>query len=474
VALASGPPAPAPHEIVPKSAPSSLSSLGLRLSEWFERWFPDAFALALAATAVVGLASILSGSSPVETAQRFGAGFWDLTTFTVQMSMVVVTGYALATAPPIYRIVQWLARFPSTGPGAVAYVALFSMLTSLLSWSFSLIFSGLLAREVAHRVKAADYRAIGAAAYLGVGSVWALGLSSSAALIMASAASLPDSVEAISGVIPLSDTLGLWQSMVIAAALILVSMAVSYYSAPPPEHAKGMADMGVAYERVSHDIGRQQTPGEYLEYSPLLTIVLALLGLGFLAREVSINGAGILLQLNQYIFTFLVVGLLLHWRPKSFVQAIGAAITPVAGVLIQYPMYAGIVKMLTESGLATQMAHFFVSISTSHTYPVMIGIYSAFLGLFIPSAGGKWLIEAPYMLEAAKSLNVHLGWVVQTYNATEALANLIHPFWMLPLVGILGLKARDIVGYSMLQFVVHVPLVLFLVWALNFTLVGPG
>ena len=167
---------------------------------------------------------------------------------------------------------------------------------------------------------------------------------------------------------------------------------------------------------------------------------------------------------------FLVVGLLLHWRPKSFVQAIGAAITPVGGVLIQYPMYAGIVKMLTESGLATQMAHFFVSISTQHTYPVMIGIYSAFLGLFIPSAGGKWLIEAPYMLEAAKSLEVHLGWVVQTYNATEALANLIHPFWMLPLVGILGLKARDIVGYSMLQFVVHVPLVLFLVWVLNYTL----
>ena len=133
-----------------------------------------------------------------------------------------------------------------------------------------------------------------------------------------------------------------------------------------------------------------------------------------------------------------MVGLLLHWRPRSFVQAIAAAVTPVGGVLIQYPLYAGIVKMMTESGLATQMAHFFVTISTQHTFPVMIGIYSAFLGLFIPSAGGKWLIEAPYMLEAAKSLDVHLGWVVQTYNATEALANLIHPFWMLPLVGILG------------------------------------
>jgi short-chain fatty acids transporter len=449
---------------------SSLATLGLRLSDWFERWFPDAFALALAATAVVATASVLSGSSILDTAQRFGSGFWDLTTFTIQMSMIVVTGYAVATAPPVYAIVRRLAAFPTTGPGAAAYVGLFSMLASLLSWSFSLIFSGLLAKEVAHRVKGADYRAIGAAAYLGVGSVWALGLSSSAALIMASSASLPDAVEKISGVIPLSETLGLWQSLLIAGALIVVSMAVSYFSAPPPSLAKGMTEMGVAYERVSHDIGARHTPGEWLEYSPFLTVIIALLGFGYLAREVSVNGVGVLLQLNQYIFMFLVVGLLLHWRPKSFVQAIGAAITPVGGVLIQYPMYAGIVKMLTESGLATQMAHFFVNISTQHTYPVMIGVYSAFLGLFIPSAGGKWLIEAPYMLEAAKSLEVHLGWVVQTYNATEALANLIHPFWMLPLVGILGLKARDIVGYSMLQFVVHVPLVLFLVWVLNYTL----
>ena len=146
-----------------------------------------------------------------------------------------------------------------------------------------------------------------------------------------------------------------------------------------------------------------------------------------------------------------------------------ASIPSVAGVLIQYPLYAGIVKMMTESGLAKDLAHFFVAVSTEHSFPVLVGIYSAFLGLFIPSAGGKWLIEAPYILEAAKSLHIHLGWVIQIYNATEALANLIHPFWMLPLLGILGLKARDIVGYSMLQFVIHVPLVLFLVWILTYT-----
>jgi short-chain fatty acids transporter len=281
---------------------------------------------------------------------------------------------------------------------------------------------------------------------------------------------LPDSIEKISGVIPLGQTLGLWQSLVVAGAIIVVSMVISYFSAPPAAQAKGMAEMGVTYAPATQDTGTRQTPGEWLEYSPFLTLVICALGFGYLIREVATAGPGVILELNHYVFMFLIVGLLLHWRPKSFVQAITAAVTPVGGVLIQYPLYAGIVRMMTESGLAAQMAHFFVTVSTRESYPVMIGIYSAFLGLFIPSAGGKWLIEAPYMLDAAKSLEVHLGWVVQTYNATEALANLIHPFWMLPLVGILGLKARDIVGYSMLQFVVHVPLVLFLVWALNYTL----
>jgi short-chain fatty acids transporter len=448
----------------------TLASVGIRLSDWFERWFPDAFALALTAVVIIFAASVASGSSVTQTAQWFGAGFWDLVAFTMQMSMIIVTGYAVATAPPVYAVVKKMAAIPRNGRSAAAFVGLFSMLASLVSWSFSLIFSGLLAREVARRVQGADYRAIGAAAYLGVGSVWALGLSSSAALIMAAPASLPDAIEKISGVIPLSQTLGLWQSLLIAATLIVISMVLCYFSAPADADARGMKEMGVSDSPAAQPIGRAETPGEWLEYSPLLTVIVSTAGFLYLIREVRTSGPAVILELNHYVFLFLIVGLLLHWRPRSFVQAIAAAVAPVGGVLIQYPLYAGIVRMMTESGIATSLAHFFVAISTTHTYPVMIGIYSAFLGLFIPSAGGKWLIEAPYMLDAAKTLHVHLGWVVQTYNATEALANLIHPFWMLPLVGILGLKARDIVGYSMLQFAVHVPLVLLLVWALNYTL----
>ena len=208
---------------------TALARLGLRLSDWFENWFPDAFALALAAVAIVFVASLLAGS----TRARYGAvvrrrllgprHVHDADVDDRRDRLRRRDGAARLRGDPLARDGaddRAAARRRTSG--------LFSMLASLVSWSFSLIFSALLAREVAHRVRGADYRAIGAAAYLGVGSVWALGLSSSAALIMAAPASLPDAIERISGVIPLSQTLGLWQSLLIAALLIVVSMAVSY------------------------------------------------------------------------------------------------------------------------------------------------------------------------------------------------------------------------------------------------------
>ena len=141
-----------------------------------------------------------------------------------------------------------------------------------------------------------------------------------------------------------------------------------------------------------------------------------------------------------------------------------------SGVLLQFPLYAGIFGVLVGSGLTEVLAKFFVSISTQQTLPFVIGVYSAILGLFLPSGGGKWIVEAPYLLEAANQLKVSLGWMVQVYNAAEALPNFINPFWMLPLLGLTGVKARDLAGYSILQLIIHAPVVLIMLWALGLTL----
>src|SRR5712691_1561568 len=135
-----------------------------------------------------------------------------------------------------------------------------------------------------------------------------------------------------------------------------------------------MQAMGVTYQPMAVPIAKPEKPGEWLEYSPLLTIVVSFFGIAYLIREVTDKGPGIILELNHYIFAFLVAGLLLHWRPHFFVHAVTAAVPSVAGVLIQYPLYGGIVKMLTESGLAKQLARLFVAISTQHTFPILVGI----------------------------------------------------------------------------------------------------
>ena len=445
---------------------SGVARFGLALANWSERWFPDPLVFALAGVVVVFLFGLLIHQPAGKLAIAGGKSFWALVPFTMQMVMIIIGGYVLASTPAVYALIRWLATIPKNGRTAVAMIALFSMLTSLISWGLSLIFSGLLAREMARRVKGMDYRAAGGAAYLGLGATWALGLSSSAAMLMATKGAIPPSLMAVSGLIPLGQTIFLWQSMLTAAVLIVASVATAYLSAPSAENAKTAADYGIEYEDAGPALEPRTRPGEWLEYSPLLTVFVALY-LGWYLVDffrTSPQGALAVLDLNTYNLLFITVGLLLHWRPKRFVHAVSECIPATGGVIIQFPFYAVIFGMIAGTGMADWLAHLFVRISTQQTYPLLVAIYSALLGVFVPSGGSKWVIEAPYILQAANLHQVHLGWVVQIYNASEALPNLVNPFWMLPLLGILKLKARDIVGYGVLQMLVHIPIVFFLCW----------
>ncbi len=445
---------------------AGLARLGLTLADWSEKWFPDALVFALLGIVVVFIIGLLLGESPYKMAIAGGKGFWSLIPFTMQMAMIIIGGYVVASSPPIYRVIQWLASIPSTPKGAIAFVALFSMLTSLISWGFSLIFSGLLVRELVRRVDGIDYRAIGAAAYLGLGSIWALGLSSSAALLMATKGSIPPALLNISGIIPLTQTIFLVESLITAAVLLVISVLIAYLSAPSPQNAKTAEFYGVKFDPINVDLEPRKKPGEWLEYSPLLTILVCLILFAYLIDVFRTSPQGPLaaLDLNTYNLIFISLGMLLHWRPKRFLRAVSQSIPATGGVLIQFPFYAVIFGIITGTGISHWLANVFVSITTHQTYALLVAFYSAVLGLFIPSGGGKWVIEAPYILQAATELKVHLGWVVQIYNAAEALPNLINPFWMLPLLGLLGVKARDLVGYSVLQLIVHTPVIFFLCW----------
>jgi short-chain fatty acids transporter len=440
------------------------------LTDLCERYFPDAFVFALAGVVLVFLAGLALGESPGKLVREFGSGFWVLVPFTMQMALIIVGGFVVATSPPLTRFIQWLASFPRTPRGAVAFVAFFGMASSLVSWGLSLIFTGLLVREIVQRVRRVDYRAIGAAAYLGLGSVWALGLSSSAALLQATRSAIPPSLLPVTGVIPLSQTIFLWQSLAMAAVLIVISVVVAYVSCPPPELAKTAEEIGVRFEPLAVAFEPPKTPAEKLDASPVFSVAVALLMLAYLGQQVREKGVLAVADLNNFNFAFLTAGLLLHWRPRSFLRAVARSVPATAGVLIQYPFYGAILGLISKTSITTALADLFVRVTTKDTFPLVAALYSAVLGLFIPSGGGKWIVEAPYVMAAANAWHVHLGWTVQIYNAAEALPNLINPFWMLPLMGILNVRARDLAGYSILQLVFHVPVVFFLCWLFARTL----
>lgn len=457
---------------------SLLSRIAQRSCAWSERWFPDAFAFAIMALLVVSVCALGIGVKPVTIATSFGDGFWSIIPFTMQMCFIVIGGYVTADSPPIARLTHKLAAIPRTGRGALMLISVFGMVLSMIHWGLSLVLSSLLARALAHRTDLRmDYRAAGAAAVLGAGSIWALGLSSSAAQLQANPMSMPPAMLAITGVIPFTETIFLWQSLLMAVVLFVVSAWVAWQSAPVDAQAQTAADLGVTVRNTIHDLPPRQRPGEWLEYSPLPNLFVVALGLAWLGLQ--INNKGLVLtisNLNTYNLIFLMLGLLLQWRPRRFLDAVARSVPSVSGVLVQFPFLGAIAALMTTAttadgtSLSSLMSHAFTQLTTADTFAPVVGLYSAILGLFIPSAGGKWLIEAPYVMQAANDLQYHLGWAVQIYNASEALPNLINPFWMLPVLGILGLKARDLIGFTFVQFIVHLPLVLFLVWLLGYTL----
>jgi short-chain fatty acids transporter len=454
-----------------------LARLAQRLAAWTEKWFPDAYIFALAGVVLIAVAALAIGASPQSIADSFGNGFWDLTAFTLQMSMVVLTGYVVATSPPVAKLIDRLALVPSTARTAVSFVAMLSMSVSFLNWGLSLIFGGLLARAIARRKDlSVDYRALGAAAFMGLGAVWALGLSSSAAQLQATAASLPPALLKITGVLDFGTTIFTWQSLLTLAILMALTTVIAHFSAPRGAAVRTAADLGVDLDDEPSEPEPRSRPGEWLEYSVILPVLAGILTLGWLVSQFLTKPfLTVVSSLNGYLLVFLILGLVLHRTPRNFLQAVTKAVPATAGILVQFPLYAAMAAILTKAtghggmSLSAHLAEFFSDIGGGGAFAVVIALYTALLGLFVPSGGGKWLVEAPYVMQAATDVNMNLGWTVQIYNIAEALPNLINPFFMLPLLAVLKLRARDLVGFTFLQFVFHLPVVLLLVWLLGMT-----
>ncbi|MBC9247832.1 short-chain fatty acid transporter [Paracoccus sp. 11-3] len=424
-----------------------LRILSRPATKLMERWLPDPFIFVIVLTLVAAVAAIVTqGTPPLALIRMWGDGFWELLSFAMQMLLVLVTGFILASSPPIKRILQSIAGLAQSPGSAIILVSLVSLAASWLNWGFGLVVGAIFAKEVARVVKV-DYRLLVASAYSGF-VIWHGGVSGSVPLTIATPGHFS---EAQIGVIPTSQTIFASWNLAIVIALIIFIPLVNRLMIPL-EHEQVLIDPAkLADDAAPPSVAQNQTPAERLENSRVLMWLIGIPGLIWLVMYF-MDGGG--LNLNVVNFLFLFVGIICHGTARSLLTALDGAVRGGAGIVIQFPFYAGIMAIMIQSGLAATLSEWFVSISTAETLPFWSFISAGIVNIFVPSGGGQWAVQAPVMLPAAEALGADYARVSMAVAWGDAWTNLLQPFWALPMLGIAGLKARDIMGFCVVQLVI--------------------
>lgn len=372
----------------------------------------------------------------------WGDGFWGLLTFSMQMLLVLVTGFMLASSPPVKRILQKIADTAKSPGRAIILVTLVSLAASWINWGFGLVVGALFAKELARLIKV-DYRLLVASAYSGF-VVWHGGLAGSVPLTIATEGHF--SADQI-GVISTSSTIFAFFNLAIVVCLFIAVPLVNRLMLPDEK------DSVYVDPRLLDDepepVGRITRPAEKLENSMPLALLVGVPGLLFLLDHFLLRGGS--LNLNVVNFMFLFLAIVLHRTPRNLLTSLNEAIKGGAGIVIQFPFYAGIMAIMVQSGLAQSMSEWLVSFATANSLPFWSFLSAGIVNLFVPSGGGQWAVQAPVMLPAAEALGADIARVAMAVAWGDAWTNLLQPFWALPVLAIAGLKAKDIMGFCLIQ-----------------------
>lgn len=422
----------------------------------FERYLPDPWLFAIALTVIVFLMGLgLTGSSALDMVNFWGEGFFNLLEFSMQMVLILLTGYVLAHAPIVDRALRAIASRARGAGSAIIITTAFAVVASWINWGFGLIVGALLATEMARQVRDVDFRLIIASAYSGF-LVWHAGLSGSIPLVIAT----PDHfLQDVMGIVPTSQTIFTPYNLIIAGALLLVLPLVNRSMLPPSEE-RVVIDPGLlreeeeeteTEEEAREEATRASTPAEWLERAPWLSVVVSVAGVVYLISWFA-GGGG--LGLNIVIFIFLIAGVILHVTPQNYLNAFRGGVGASSGIILQFPFYAGIMGMMSESGLVEVIAGWFVGISTAATLPFWAFISGGIVNFFVPSGGGQWAVQGPIMIEASEQLGTDVSKVAMGVAWGDAWTNMVQPFWLLPVLGIAGLQARDVMGFCVMALIV--------------------
>lgn len=430
-------------------------------TELMRKYLPDPFVFAIGLTLLtVALAIAVEGQGLDAVTREWGKGFWSLLAFTTQMAVILAMGYVLATAPLTDRLLDRIVGAVHRPRTAIIVATLVGGIGSYLNWGFGLVIGGIVAKKLALKVKGVHYPLIIASAYSGF-TLYGLGLSASIPVLIATPGHpLADQM----GVIPLARTI-FSAPMLLMSLVIIVTLPLLNAWLHPRE--------GDAVTEVNPDIDKAATTphtadaaeagtlAARLNNSRVLSLLIALLGAAYVVYHFADGGS---LDLNLINFIILFLGILLLGTPAAYVAKLNEGIKTISGIILQYPFYAGIMAIMAGSGLVDTISSVFVDVATPETLPFW-GLVSSFvINFFAPSAGGHWVIQGPFMIEAAKTLGSAIDQTAMSVMLGNAWNDLVQPFWILPALALSRLKLRDVMGYTVIMMLwvgaVHIATVL--------------
>ncbi len=440
------------------------------------RWLPDPFLFAVILTVVVFIAAMFgTQQGPLDLIWAWGgqgatkSGMWSLLGFAMQMALVLVLGSAMASSKACKRGLGSLARLAHDKKSAILVTTFVSTICCWLNWGFGLIAGALLAREVAKRVRDVDYPLLIASAYSGF-VIWHAGLSGSIPLQMNAVGGTE--ILGVSYSAATSETIFHPMNLIMCVLILVLMPLINYAMHPDAEHTI-VVDPSLLEDEKEREY-KIETPAEKIEHSKILWVITLLFGFAYIIYYFVQRGFNLDLNIVNTIFLFL--GILLHGDLRHYVDAVGDAAAGAAGILLQFPFYAGIMGLMvaanpeTGTSLAGIIANFFTNISNNYTFPVFTFLSAGIINFFVPSGGGQWAVQAPIVMPAATEMGIEYGRAAMAIAWGDQWTNMIQPFWALPALGIAGLSARNVMGY-LVVITIFVGLLAcggFLLWGLLF------
>ena len=433
------------------------------------RWLPDPFLFAVILSIVVYIGAMFATKQgPITILASWGnaSGFWSLLAFSMQMALVLVLGSAMASAKVCKKALGAIASMAHNNMQAIVITTFVSVICCWLNWGFGLVIGALLAKEVVRRVPTVDYPLLIASAYSGF-VIWHAGLSGSIPLDLVAGKTFGDVLYQA----PISATIMHPMNLIMCGVILVAMPFVNYAMHPDKEHAVTI-DPALLKDEAESEY-RMDTPADKVEHSKILWIILVVMGLAYIIHYFFIEKGSLGLNIVNFIFLFL--GILLHGDLRRYVDAIGEAAAGAAGVLLQFPFYAGIMGLMVAKNadgvsLAGVISNFFVSISNHVTFPMWSFLAAGIVNFFVPSGGGQWAVQGPIMMPGGAALGIEAGRTAMAVAWGDQWTNMIQPFWALPALGIAKLSARDVMGYLVivLLFTGLVAILGFLAWGLWF------